>query len=47
MKKQTTILTACIILVSFVLAGFSIWKDNQVETAQDGTITLRMAQTSF
>lgn len=46
MKKQTTVLTVCMILVSFVLAGFSIWKDNQVETGQDGTITLRMAQTS-
>ncbi len=43
MRKQTVVLTACVILLSFILSGFSIWKDNQVETGQDGTITLRMA----
>lgn len=46
MKKTSTTLIVCIIAAALVLAGFSIVKDNQVQASQDGTITLRMAQTS-
>lgn len=46
MKKTSTALVALIIVAALVLSGFSIVKDNQVQTGQDGTITLRMAQTS-
>lgn len=46
MKKASTTLIICIIVVAFVLSGLSIVKDNQVQASQDGTITLRMAQTS-
>lgn len=46
MKKASTTLIACMIVAAFVLSGLSIVKDNQVQASQDGTITLRMAQTS-
>lgn len=46
MKKASTTLIVCIIVAAFALSGFSIVKDNQVQASQDGTITLRMAQTS-
>lgn len=46
MKKASTTLIICIIVAAFVLSGLSIVKDNQVQASQDGTITLRMAQTS-
>lgn len=46
MKKTSTTLIICMIVAAFVLSGLSIVKDNQVQASQDGTITLRMAQTS-
>lgn len=44
MKKGAII--ASILVVTLVLAGFSVSKDRQTPITQDGTITLRMAQTS-
>lgn len=44
MKKGAVI--ASILVVTLVLAGFSVSKDRQTPITQDGTITLRMAQTS-
>lgn len=44
-KKSGTIVIA-ILVVALVCSCLSIFKDQQVETNKDGTITLRMAQTS-
>lgn len=44
MKKTAVI--GCILAVTLVVSGFSIFKDRQTPVNQDGTITLRMAQTS-
>lgn len=45
MKKSAAV-AASIMAATLVLAGLSVYKDKQAETGQDGTITLRMAQTS-
>ena len=44
MKKTAVI--ACIVAATLVLSGFSIARDQKAPVNQDGTITLRMAQTS-
>lgn len=46
MKKTSATLIVGIIAAALLLSGLSIRKDNRVEASQDGTITLRMAQTS-
>lgn len=46
MSKKPTAIAAVLLAVSLVLGGFSIYKDNKPEESSDGTITLRMAQTS-
>ena len=45
-KKTSSLAAAGIIAAAVILGGLSIYKDNQRETDTDGTITLRMAQTS-
>lgn len=44
MKK--TAIIACVVAATLVLSGFSIARDQKAPVNQDGTITLRMAQTS-
>lgn len=44
MKKTAVI--ACIVAATLVLSGFGIARDQKAPVNQDGTITLRMAQTS-
>ena len=39
-------ISAIIVLAAVVVGGLFIWKDAQVPVSRDGTITLRMAQTS-
>ena len=47
MKKITMALAAAgILAAAVVLSGFSIYKDSHQKNSTDGTITLRMAQTS-
>lgn len=46
MKKSALTITLAITVLALLLSGFSILKDQQVAANQDGTITLRMAQTS-
>ena len=46
MKKSPMTVTAVIAVLALLLSGFSVLKDQQVAASQDGTITLRMAQTS-
>lgn len=46
MKKSPMLTTAVITALALLLGGFSIVKDRQPPVSQDGTITLRMAQTS-
>lgn len=46
MKKTSTAVVAVVLVATLALAGLSIFKDRQIQTGQDGTITLRMAQTS-
>ena len=46
MKKSALTITLAITVLALLLSGFSILKDQQVAASQDGTITLRMAQTS-
>ena len=47
MSKKTSSLAAVgVIAAALILGGLSIYKDSQRETDTDGTITLRMAQTS-
>ena len=45
-KKASSLAVAGIIAAAVILGGLSIYKDNQRNTDTDGTITLRMAQTS-
>ena len=45
-KKTSSLAAAGIIAAAVILGGLSIYKDNQRNTDTDGTITLRMAQTS-
>ena len=45
-KKTSSLAAAGIIAAAVILGGLSIYKDNQRNTDSDGTITLRMAQTS-
>ena len=45
-RKTSSIAAAGIIAAAVVLSGFSIYKDNHQKNSTDGTITLRMAQTS-
>lgn len=46
MKKTVSAIVAGILAVTLILAGASIYKDGKAEENLDGTITLRMAQTS-
>ena len=46
MKKSPLLITAVITVLALALGGFSIVKDRQQPVSSDGTITLRMAQTS-
>ena len=45
-RKTSSIAAAGIIAAAVVLSGFSIYKDSHQKNSTDGTITLRMAQTS-
>lgn len=46
MTKKPSAIVALLLAISLVLCGASILKDSQPEESSDGTITLRMAQTS-
>lgn len=45
-KKSSALAAAGILAAAVVLSGFSIYKDSHQKNSTDGTITLRMAQTS-
>lgn len=45
-KKKSAVIVAGILGAALVLSGFSIYKDRKPDMGTDGTITLRMAQTS-
>lgn len=44
--KKNTLTAAVLLVISLVLSAFCIARDNMPEESSDGTITLRMAQTS-
>lgn len=46
-KKSSALAAAGILAAAVVLSGFSIYKDSHQKNSTDGTITLRMAQTSI
>lgn len=46
MKKTVSAIVTIVLVVTLILASANIYKDGQAEISQDGTITLRMAQTS-